>query len=59
MFKIFPIQRLGIAKNRRRFLEWNTMLFVVLQGLASVPREHINVYTLIALNSPWLPRYQS
>jgi len=50
MFKIFPIERLGIAENRRRFLEWNTMLFVVLQGLASIPGEHIYVYTLITFD---------
>jgi len=41
MFKIFPIERLRIAENRCRFLEGNTVLFVVLQGLASVPGEHI------------------
>src|SRR5712671_3973961 len=52
VFKILPIKRFGICENRCRFLEWNTVFIVVLQGLAGVPGEHIYVYTLITTHSP-------
>jgi hypothetical protein len=47
MLEIIPIQSLGIAENGGRFLERNAVLSQVANGLASVPRKHINVYTLI------------
>ena len=47
MLEVIPIQSLGIAENGGRFLERNAVLSQVANGLASVPRKHINVYTLI------------
>ena len=47
MLEVIPIQSLGIAENGSRFLERDAVLSQVADGFASVPREHINVYTLI------------
>jgi hypothetical protein len=52
MLKILPVESVRIAKNRGCFLKRDSMLFIVLQGLAGIPREHIIVYTLIALDCP-------
>ncbi len=47
--EIFPVQAVRITKDRRRLLEWDTVLLEILDGLSDVPREHIAVYTVIRL----------
>src|SRR5258707_10675630 len=47
VFEILPIESLRIAENGGCFFKWNSMLLIVLQGLADIPGEHIYVYTLI------------
>ena len=49
MFQVFPLERVGIAKNGGRFLERDAMLYEIPGSLPSVPGEHIYVYTIIAL----------
>ena len=47
MFEIFPIQCRPVIENGRRFLKRDAVFLQVGNRLAFVPREHINVYTLI------------
>lgn len=47
VYEIFPVQTAWITKDRRRLLEWDTVLLKVLDGLSDVPGEHITVYTVI------------
>jgi hypothetical protein len=52
VFEILLIESLGIAENGGSFFKWDSMLLIVLQGLAGVPGEHIYVYTLINVDNP-------
>lgn len=47
MLEVVPVKSFGIAKDRRGFLERNTVLSYVAESLCNIPREHISVYTLI------------
>src|SRR5215467_4968233 len=47
MLGIFPIHSKRVAENCRSFFKRNAVLLEITQGLCGVPREHINVYTLI------------
>jgi len=47
VLEIIPIQSLRVAEDGGSFLEGNAVLPQVANGFARVPREHINVYTLI------------
>ncbi len=47
MLAVFPVQCLGIAENRGRFLEEDIVFGEVADGFPRVPREHISVYTLM------------
>jgi len=47
MLGIFPIHSKRVAENCRSFFKGDAVLLEIAQGLCGVPREHINVYTLI------------
>ena len=47
VLEIIPIQSLGVAEDGGSLIEGNAVLSQVAEGFARVPREHINVYTLI------------
>ena len=47
MFKIMPVEGLGIRKHSGGLLERHAMFFHIAGRLVRVPREHIYVYTLI------------
>lgn len=47
---ILAVQTVSIAKNRRSFFKWDTMLFVIDDRFSNVPREHERVYTIILEN---------
>jgi hypothetical protein len=49
MFKVLPVQAVWIGKDRRSFFKRDAMLLTIPDGFLGVPREHIIVYTLIAL----------
>lgn len=46
MLKILIVQTCRIIKYRHGFFERHAVLLEVAEGLPSVPREHISVYTL-------------
>jgi hypothetical protein len=47
VFWIVPVERVRISENSGGLLERDAVLLQVAQGLPSVPRERITVYTLI------------
>ena len=47
VFRIVPVQPIGISKDSRRLLKRDAMLFKVGNRLRDVPCEHVRVYTLM------------
>ena len=54
MLEIIPVKSFPIAEHSGRFLKGDAVFLEVGNGFALIPREHINVYTLIMRRGPML-----